>query len=76
MGSSMRMVPPQFISWGFQLIIKFWDQKIKIHFFFVKPNIDAAGFGILRMGHFTTIGLTLVANVEIKVCRTIVLEDV
>ena len=45
-------------------------------FFFVKPNIDAAGFGILRMGHFTTIGLTLVANVEIKVCRTIVLEDV
>jgi len=42
----------------------------------VKPNIDAAGFGILRMGHFTTIGLTLVANVEIKVCRTIVMEDV
>jgi len=42
----------------------------------VKPNIDAAGFGILRMGHFTTIGLTLVANVEMKVCRTIVLEDV
>ena len=32
MGSSMRTVPPQFISWGFQLIIKFWDQKIKIHF--------------------------------------------